>query len=343
MIRELPIELDLPFQAGLSPDIEPARRHHLNWVRSHGLVRTEAGAHYHDACDMARMTGHCYPAARGATLDLLTDWMGWGFIFDDQLDGHLGRDPRAVAHIVDGIISVLCADPDDPIRPENAFERAAADLLRRFRAIMSPVWCHRFVAHMRDGLVGQVREVIRRFADEILDVEDLLGRGRRDALVEPLLDFVEVAIGIELAESLNGTTEFQAFRLAIVEASLLVNDVFSVDKESVLADMHNTVLVLEELHEQDRPDAMRQVKGLLSQRVRAIQAVQARLPRLFHSLALTEQERAHALAFVSGACTMLVGQHDAQVESPRYDPVAAGPCGGYDDLFPEHASGGSDR
>ncbi|WP_405533360.1 hypothetical protein [Streptomyces avidinii] len=51
--------------------------------------------------------GECYPYARGPSLDLCADAMGFFFVFDDQFDGPLGRDPAQTARVCQQLIDIV--------------------------------------------------------------------------------------------------------------------------------------------------------------------------------------------------------------------------------------------
>ena len=74
------IDFNFPFPRDLSPDIEPAQRHSVDWAREMGLATTDSALRRLQAWNWGRLTGHCLPTARGADLDIATDWMTWGFL-----------------------------------------------------------------------------------------------------------------------------------------------------------------------------------------------------------------------------------------------------------------------
>jgi hypothetical protein len=81
------IHFDLPFPLRISPDMEGARPHNLDWVRQQGLVGSERSVNWYSSWDMPRLAAYGFPDAQGPELDLCTDAMAFFFVFDDQFDG----------------------------------------------------------------------------------------------------------------------------------------------------------------------------------------------------------------------------------------------------------------
>ncbi len=93
------VEFHLPFPVSCSPDLEGARRRNRAWVRRVGLVGEGRSLEWYASWDMPRLAALGFPGARGGMLDLCADAMAFFFVFDDQFDGALGRDPVSYTHL----------------------------------------------------------------------------------------------------------------------------------------------------------------------------------------------------------------------------------------------------
>ncbi|MFY0574934.1 hypothetical protein ACN28S_11680 [Cystobacter fuscus] len=92
-----------------------------------GPATTDTAIRFLEAWNWGRLTGHCLPTARGANLDPATDWMTWGFLYDDQFAGPLGNQPARVARITENMIGALHATSATPGKtPARAASRTSS-------------------------------------------------------------------------------------------------------------------------------------------------------------------------------------------------------------------------
>lgn len=79
-------QVDLGTEATISPDVDKAGEHLKTWSRATGIVLDGPNGDAFDALAQHRLAAWTYPAATGAELDLMADWIGWLFAFDDVFD-----------------------------------------------------------------------------------------------------------------------------------------------------------------------------------------------------------------------------------------------------------------
>ncbi len=119
------IEFDFPFPFEENPDATRAQDVNVRWVRQHALVRSDAAMDWYLRWGMARLAGLLYPYARGVDLDVAADTMAFFFLFDDQFDGRLGREPKLAAEVSRDMIGVVHEEPPRPGRPNGPAAEAA--------------------------------------------------------------------------------------------------------------------------------------------------------------------------------------------------------------------------
>ncbi|HEX5567927.1 MAG TPA: pentalenene synthase, partial [Streptomyces sp.] len=99
--------LEIPFPGGISPDVEQARVHTIRWLLDFGMLRGDLACAEYDTLRLERAMARFYPRATGDDLKLATDVNGWFFVFDDQFDGPLGRDPARAAGVCQKLIDIV--------------------------------------------------------------------------------------------------------------------------------------------------------------------------------------------------------------------------------------------
>ncbi|EDY49638.1 terpene synthase family protein [Streptomyces clavuligerus] len=101
------VEFALPWPLRVSPHLDAAREHNLEWMSARGLLAPEERERYL-RWQLAEVSAYFYPEASEEGLFLATDLMGWYFSpFDDQFDGLLGGIPRAAAEVLGQFAALL--------------------------------------------------------------------------------------------------------------------------------------------------------------------------------------------------------------------------------------------
>lgn len=77
---------EMPFEARLSPHLEAAREHSVEWARRMGILEAQPGIPGSDVWDEDRIrridvplcAAGIHPDATPEGLDLTSDWLAWG-------------------------------------------------------------------------------------------------------------------------------------------------------------------------------------------------------------------------------------------------------------------------
>src|ERR1700722_77976 len=82
-----------------------AENHTRAWVRQMRLVVSVAAGRHFDAICVGRLAARVYGDAMAVEKQqVVTDWLSWLFVFDDQVDeGDVGRRPGHLASMLDMI------------------------------------------------------------------------------------------------------------------------------------------------------------------------------------------------------------------------------------------------
>ncbi|WNG42528.1 terpene synthase [Archangium violaceum] len=280
-----------------------------------GLATTDTALRYLEAWNWGRLTGHCLPTARGADLELATDWMTWGFLYDDQFAGPLGNQPARVARITENMIGVLYATSAAP--KEDACARGITDILQRLSSKMSAAWMARFRDDLKWYFLGVLRMTTFRNRLSQIDTRTAFEIRRLDIGMGAVIDLIEVAEGFELPEALFGTTQIQTLRQCVIDIVIMQNDVFSLPKDRHQQEV-NVVLAMERSENLTTAQALARTSALVDEKVQEVLAVKAGMPAFYETLGLGATDRARMDRYLHCLELMIHGCVYSHAECVRY-------------------------
>jgi pentalenene synthase len=309
------IDLYIPFPSRISADADAADARHLAWPCSFGLLDTAAARRRHAAARYAELAARFQPHASGVALDLCVDQMSWYFIFDDYFDGP-GSAPGSAREQVAATAAVL----DHPPGPDAApMVLAFADLWRRSREGMSPSWRARAARHWRAYLDGYVVEADNRARGRRFHVPDYLRLRALTIGGQPVLDLVERIGRFEVPSRAFTSAHLTTTRRTILELITIQNDIWSLEKEEAIGDLHNIVLILERERECTRSRAVDLAADLIRQRSEDYLALERALPDLYAALGLDRAERVALERYATdGMRNLARGNYDWSERTGRY-------------------------
>ncbi|MFD9319433.1 terpene cyclase [Streptomyces sp. NPDC060053] len=310
------IDFDLPAVAGISPGLDEARRHNLAWVRRLGLVADDRSAAWYASWDMPRLAALGFPHARGPALNLCADAMGFFFVFDDQFDGPLGRDPARTTRVCQQLIDI--AHGTTPPADADPCTAAFADIRARGIRGAHPAWTARTAHEWEYYFAAQAHEAIGRLRGTPADMETYLHVRRGIAATDLPLSLGERAAGIRVPAAAFHSPQLRIMRQTAIDVTLMCNDVYSLEKEEARGDMDNLVLVLEHARHLTRAEAVTAAGHQVNRCVRRFQELAAQIPSLCAQLGLRHQERAAVDTYLQIMTAWMSGYHAWQTETLRY-------------------------
>ncbi|WP_327287424.1 terpene synthase family protein [Streptomyces sp. NBC_01198] len=310
------IHFDLPPAAGASPDLDGARRRNLQWVRRTGLVDGDRSLAWYASWDMPRLAALGYPYARGAALDLCADAMAFFFIFDDQFDGPLGRDPARAARACQDLIDIVHGIP--PRSGADPCSRAFADIWARSTRDTHPAWTARTAHEWEYYFAAQAHEAIGRLRATPADMQSYLQVRRGTAGTDLPLSLGEHAAGITVPAVAFHSPQLRIMRRAAIDVTLMCNDVYSLEKEEARGDMDNIVLVIEHTRRCTRDEAVAAARQQVHRRVRRFLELAGQVPDMCARLDLSDRQRSTVDSYTRLMAAWMSGYHAWQTETLRY-------------------------
>ncbi|MFY1694313.1 terpene synthase family protein [Solwaraspora sp. WMMA2101] len=310
-----------PYQ--VNPHVAEARAHLTEWVRDTGLVLRDSARARFDHADFGWFAAMVYPRADARHAELTADWFAWLFLVDDQLDdGADGRDPQQLAEVMAAMRAVLtAADHGAALARRRDVPRAVsslADLWQRTAPDASPRWRQRFVRHLQECLTTAATwEAGNRLAGIVPDEATYIANRRHTGAIYVCMDLIEIVERIDVPDVVHDSPPVRTALDAACNVVCWTNDVYSLDKERSLGEVHNLAYIVQHHHGLDRDAAVDRV-------VRAIRAETA----LFLSVeaaALADHPRHAAVLvpYLAGMRSWMRGNVDWSARTRRYRPAGS--------------------
>ncbi|ATL26532.1 hypothetical protein KY5_1514 [Streptomyces formicae] len=308
-----------PFPYRVSPHVEQARAHLGEWTRRIGLVRRDAARRRFEKADFGWFAAMVYPTADAERLELMAGWFAWLFLVDDQLDdGRVGHSPEQVKEVFAGMRAVLgsadhgAAAAVDPELP--AAVSSLADLWLRSSSDATAHWRRRFVQHLDDCLTTAATwEAGNRHAGIVPDEETYREKRRHTGAIYVCMDLIDIVERIDVPVAVYESREFTAALEAACNVVCWTNDVYSLEKERAMGEVHNLVHVVEHHRGLDRDKALAHVIGATSAETELFLARERELLRAHpgHTAVLTP--------YLAGMRTWMRGNLDWSSRTKRYE------------------------
>ncbi|MCA2215081.1 terpene synthase family protein [Jidongwangia harbinensis] len=308
-----------PYQVHV--DVERARAHLTDWAGRTGLVG-EAARRRFEKADFGWFAAMVYPTADRTGLYLTADWFAWLFMVDDQLDdGAEGRDPDRLRTVFDGMRAVLTgAGPATaPVPAPGVAISSLVDLWGRTAPLQTPRWRRRFTGHLTECLTTAATwEAGNRRAGVVPDPATYIRKRRHTGAIYVCMDLIDVVSSLDVPDAVYDSAPFRAALDAASDVVCWTNDVYSLEKERALGEVHNLVHVLQHHHGWDTGTALDRTCAAIADRIDEFRRAEERL-------LAGRPEHAEVLArYTAGMRSWMRGNLDWSSRTRRYrDPAAA--------------------
>lgn len=311
------VRFTIPFPSRVSPDLERARLRNLDWTWEHGLVRGEAGLCEYASWDLAQASARTYPEAVGADLDMLINWFGFAFLFDDQFDAS-GDKPAQVSAVAREMIAIPfrpLGTPPDIVCPVTL---AWVEVWPQMAAGMSETWQNRFASNWARFMAAAVCEVHLAAHREVMDLAGYTALRQHTVGLQHSLDAIERIGRFEVPPQAQAHRVMRRLRHATTDCIAYMNDVHSLDREEARGDQHNLVTVLQRHLRSSRSAALDEAIRMTYALLDEVVALHARIPDMCDELQLGPVERESVRRAVVGTGDWIRGNYEWGLSSGRY-------------------------
>lgn len=323
MAREdLPV-FQSPFSARINVHRELVWSRARAWLRRTGLVQSDAAMQRAESIDYSELGARTWPDAGPDELELVTCWVIWLFMIDDQFDDcHLGERRDDARALVEGCERVLTC-PIDSAYATNPVEAGLLDIWTRVAPHMSPRLQERFSRHTRHYVRSLLWEVENRVERKVPDLLAYAEARRDTGAVLTIFDLIEYANRAELSPALCRNPLVETLRVCAMDNICMINDIISHDKESARGEVNNYVCVCQHWLGCDTRTAMQYVNELQARRTALFLQSKEKLESDLGRLDVSEAERSACARYVAGLESWMQGNLDFSLGSARYFEVEA--------------------
>ncbi|ARF56564.1 terpene synthase family protein [Streptomyces gilvosporeus] len=304
-------DIFMPFTASVSPHLDRARRNCLAWARRMGLLEPEPGVPHSGIWDEEALAGYDLPLAAAGMdpdatpeeLDLNAQWQTWGTYADDYYPAVFGRtrDLAAAKATTARLSALMPVDDATPApAPVTAMERGLADLWSRTAGPMTPDARRIFRAAVDTMTAAWLWELDNQVQNRIPDPVDYLEMRRATFGSDVTMALGRLGHGRRIPDEIHRTGTLRSLENAAADYAMLVNDVFSYQKEiEYEGEIHNGILVVQNFFDCDYPTALAVINDLMTSRMREFQHIAANeLPLVCDDFMLSADGRAALAAHV---------------------------------------------
>jgi germacradienol/geosmin synthase len=323
-------EFYMPFSTRMSPHLDAARRHSMEWARRMGMLDPLPGvpgfclwdAHKLATFDFAVCAAGIHPDASGHELDLTTGWLTWGTYADDYYPVMFGRtrDMAGAKASNERLSAFMPVDSTATPVPLNPMERGLADLWPRTVSSM-PAGARRQLRCSIENMTGSwLWELANQIQNRIPDPVDYVEMRRKTFGADLTMSLSRLAQGQELPPEIYRTRPMRGLDNTTADFAGLVNDIFSYQKEIEFeGELNNGVLVVQRFLDCDLARAVDVVNDLMTSRLRQFEHIVANeLPVLFDEFKLDKSAREKLRSYVEGQKHYLAGVLNWHEATGRY-------------------------
>lgn len=307
------LDLTYPWQSAETPLASELEATTRRWVLERGLLLPGSITKRCDSLNIGLLTALTYPGAPPSKLSIISKFMIWIFIQDDQYDttaslanniDHLRKRLEKFAEITTGAAFTPGL---------NITVNTLAELIDAITRTSDPSWVKRFSRSLSDfWLLGVLVEVVTRSKKIVLDLDAYMKMRRYSVCMLPMLDLIEYAHGFVLTEDTLQNLAFQRMKQLTIDILIYTNDIFSYKKEQKAGDPHNLIHIFMHHEKLSFANAVDRVVQMHDS------AVKLFIQQTEILLDMPPPSRSHITTYVNGCRAWIRGALDWQLLANRY-------------------------
>ncbi|WP_405591560.1 terpene synthase family protein [Streptomyces sp. NBC_01092] len=309
-------DFSAPFPLACNPHVPDASRIMWEWIDSHGLAPTPKARARMRKTGADLSGGYVWPRAGLSVLALGLKWLALTFRLDDQLDEDtVGGRPAALSQCIEELCGILHGHPAPPSPVADALHELWAET----RADAPTSWQHAFVADFEAFLRAYALEAELKEAGQNPTLEEYLAWRIYSIGMPWLWVLDELGLPLFLPDSVRTCGPMGMLRRAGSLHIALVNDVFSVERESTVGYPYNAVLLIMQERECPMQTAVDHIAELVAEQAETVKRLLANdIPAELHEQQIPANVRTVALQHCENIALNLRGQLAWHTAVDRY-------------------------
>nr|WP_017541290.1 hypothetical protein [Nocardiopsis halophila] len=290
-------DIPIHYPLRMSPHLDAAREHSLEWVRSMGMLDEVPGVgavvwseEKFTGYDLALCAAAIHADSSLEKLEVSTDWLCWGTYGDDYYPLVYGarRDVAAGRLSHERLGAFMPLDLGLVPEPLDPMERGLEELWRRSAAPLPMAAREAFRTSVREMTASWVWELDNQAANRVPDPVDYLEMRRRTFGSDMTMGLARMEGAGDVPPEVFVTRTVRELETSAQDVACILNDLFSYQKEIEReGELHNMVLVVENFLGTDRITARDAVADLLRVRLDQFDRLDREgLPALFEDMGL---------------------------------------------------------
>ncbi|MFI5987523.1 hypothetical protein ACIBEA_42495 [Streptomyces sp. NPDC051555] len=297
---------DIPFPHRQNPVVDQVESAHLEWMENFALAPTAKAMEHYQKARNVEGNAWFYPTASLDDLVLLTNMMGWFWIFDDQFDdGPTGLDVPKAKAIASGIIPILYGAPAPAGAP--APFQGLADVVARFATRLGADSMRRLGRGISQFMLAYIWETENRAAQRFPSLREYIHMRVHSGCVVPVYDVVELAEQVTLPYRFRESVWTNDFLFDAANIINWQNDVVSLVKESNQHSVNNLVHILRNQNGGTLQEAVDTAHTMATGLTDNIFRAQRELPEMMDIFRLDHSERDSVQRWFDGVLLALGG------------------------------------
>ena len=295
-------DIPIHYPVRMSPHLDAAREHSLEWVRSMGMLDEVPGVgavvwseDKFTGYDLALCAAAIHADSSLEKLEVSTDWLCWGTYGDDYYPLVYGgrRDVAAGRLSHERLGAFMPLDLGLVPQPLDPMERGLEELWRRTAGPLPMAAREAFRTAVREMTASWVWELDNQAAHRVPDPVDYLEMRRRTFGSDMTMALARMEGAGDVPAEVFATRTVRELETSAQDVACILNDLFSYQKEVEReGEVHNMVLVVENFLGTDRITARDVVGDLLRVRLEQFDRIDSEsLPELFDDMELDERAR----------------------------------------------------
>lgn len=307
----------MPFRdEGVNPAADEAETEMWAWLESSALLPTPAARRRVERTRPALMYARWCPQAAPEVLALLTQYLAWAFIVDDQFDIQT-PDPQRCLDTISALDAVFAPADCSADQPPGPLVTAFADLWQRLSPGRSAGWRQAFRSEVRAWWWTYYREAVGTITRHLPNLEEYRAHRKDGVALYMFMDISEIASGCDLTPSVRHLPAVRNLRDAAEEHMGLYNDIHSLPSDEATGYPYNAVLLLEH-HQHTRQQALQAVNDMLTACIHRMLAAKQQLSAELAASQVTGQAHSDAMRTADDYTRYVRANFDYHYQAPRY-------------------------
>ncbi|MEY8040297.1 terpene synthase family protein [Saccharopolyspora cebuensis] len=307
-------EVHVPFQVSLSPHLDSAREHHVEWAHRMGILDDVPRVWNEEqlrGMDLPLCSAGLDPDATEEQLHLSADWLAFGTYGDDYYPIVFGRSADLVGAKVctERLKELMPVDGPAAVVPVSPLERSLADLWERTAGPMPVEYRREFRRSVEAMVDAWLWELHNQLLNHVPDPIDYVEMRRGTFGSEMTMSLCRLNHGSAVPPEIYRTRTIRNMENSAMDCAWMINDLFSYRKEIEFeGEVHNLVLVAQNFLDCDLATGYRLVHDLLDARMQQFQhVVDTELPALCEEEELGAETRAALAQYATELQDWLAG------------------------------------